>query len=171
MSSSWIAVRDDGRMGRPGPRSGSPTSRKSFTSAQKLDHLAAYEAALANGQGGAHLRQHRLCSSLIGEWRRFREPARRSGQGQVLRRVRDDRHLLEVLAAIDAIPVVVDVMSSHGTDPRAAHRAFAAQRPSRRDPGWHLLRLYPRRPLGWCRALSAPVVRWLRPRPRRRARR
>ena len=73
MSSSLIAVRDDGRMSSPGPRSGGPTSRRSFTSAQKLDHLAAYEAAVANGQGGAYLRQHGLYSSLISEWRRFRD--------------------------------------------------------------------------------------------------
>ena len=50
LSSSLIAVRDDGRMSSPGPRSGGPTSRRSFTSTQKLDHLAAYEAAVANGQ-------------------------------------------------------------------------------------------------------------------------
>src|SRR5450759_4709670 len=73
MSSSLIAVRDDGRMTSPGPRSGAPTSRRSFTSAQKLDHLAAYEAALARGQGGAYLRQHGLYSSLISEWRRLRD--------------------------------------------------------------------------------------------------
>ena len=50
-----------------------PTSRRSFTSAQKLDHLAAYEAAVADGQGGAYLRQHGLYSSLISEWRQFRD--------------------------------------------------------------------------------------------------
>jgi len=50
-----------------------PTSRRSFTSAQKLDHLAAYEAAVANGQGGAYLRSHGLYSSLISEWRRLRD--------------------------------------------------------------------------------------------------
>ncbi|WP_407342188.1 IS3 family transposase [Pengzhenrongella phosphoraccumulans] len=60
-------------MSSPGPRSGGPTSRRSFTAAQKLDHLAAYEAAAANGQGGAYLRQHGLYSSLISEWRRFRD--------------------------------------------------------------------------------------------------
>ena len=73
MSSSLIAVRDDGRMSSPGPRSGGPTSRRSFTSAQKIEHLAAYEAALENGQGGAYLREHGLYSSLISEWRRFRD--------------------------------------------------------------------------------------------------
>jgi len=73
MSSSLTAVRDDGRMPSPGPRSGGPTSRRSFSSAQKLDHLAAYEAAVANGQGGAYLRQHGLYSSLISEWRRLRD--------------------------------------------------------------------------------------------------
>ena len=73
MSSSLIAVRDDGRMPSPGPRSGGPTSRRSFTSAQKLDHLAAYEAAVGNGQGGAYLRAHGLYSSLISEWRRLRD--------------------------------------------------------------------------------------------------
>jgi len=73
MSSSLIAVRDDGRMPSPGPRSGGPTSRRSFTSAQKLEHLAAYEAAVQNGQGGAYLRSHGLYSSLISEWRRLRD--------------------------------------------------------------------------------------------------
>ena len=73
MSSSLTAVRDDGRMPSPGPRSGGPTSRRSFTRAQKLDHLAAYEVAAQNGQGGAYLRQHGLYSSLISEWRRFRD--------------------------------------------------------------------------------------------------
>ena len=68
MISSLIAVRDDGRVSSPGPRSGGPTSRRSFTSAQKLDHLAAHEVALENGQGGAYLRSHGLYSSLISEW-------------------------------------------------------------------------------------------------------
>ena len=80
MSSSLTAVRDDGRMSSPGPRSGGPTSRRSFTSTQKLDHLAAYEAAVANGQGGAYLRSHGLYSSLISEWRRFRDASVLAGK-------------------------------------------------------------------------------------------
>src|SRR5665811_745418 len=73
LSSSLIAVRDDGRMSSSGPRSGGPTSRRSFTSTQKLDHLAAYEVAAQNGQGGAYLRSHGLYLSLISEWRRLRD--------------------------------------------------------------------------------------------------
>lgn len=52
---------------------GGPTSRGSFSSAQKLDHLAAYEVALEQGRGGAYLREHGLYSSLISEWRRLRD--------------------------------------------------------------------------------------------------
>jgi transposase len=73
MSSSLIAVRDDGRMPSPGPRSGGPTSRRSFSWSQKLDHVAAYEAATGRGQGGGYLREHGLYSSLISEWRRLRD--------------------------------------------------------------------------------------------------
>lgn len=73
MSSSLIAVRDDGRVTSTGPRAGGPGSRRSFSAAQKLEHLAAYEAALEQGQGGAYLRQNGLYSSLISEWRRARD--------------------------------------------------------------------------------------------------
>jgi hypothetical protein len=43
---SLIAVRDDSptsKSSNPGPRVGGPTARRSFTPAQKLDHVAAYE--------------------------------------------------------------------------------------------------------------------------------
>lgn len=73
MSSSLIAVRDDGRVTSTGPRAGGPGSRRSFSAAQKLEHLAAYEAALEQGRGGAYLRQNGLYSSLISEWRRVRD--------------------------------------------------------------------------------------------------
>jgi len=72
-SSSLTALREDARMKKPGPRAGGPTSRRSFTSAQKLDHIAAYEAAMQKGDGGAYLRANGLYSSLICEWRRQRD--------------------------------------------------------------------------------------------------
>ena len=72
-SSSFTALREDARMNKPGPRAGGPTSRRSFTSAQKLDHIAAYEAAMQKGEGGAYLRANGLYSSLMCEWRRQRD--------------------------------------------------------------------------------------------------
>ena len=55
-----------------GPRSDRP-SRRSFTPAQKLAHLAAYEAACQTSQGGAYLRSEGLFSSQITEWRKLRD--------------------------------------------------------------------------------------------------
>lgn len=72
-SSSLTALREDARMSKPGPRAGGPTSRRSFTAAQKLDHISAYEAAIQEGDGGAYLRANGLYSSLICEWRRQRD--------------------------------------------------------------------------------------------------
>ena len=72
-SSSLTGLREDARMTRPGPRAGGPTSRRSFTSAQKLDHIAAYEAGMTKGDGGAYLRANGLYSSLMCEWRRQRD--------------------------------------------------------------------------------------------------
>jgi transposase-like protein len=74
-SPSLIAVRDDSPMSNsiPGPRSGGPTPRRSFTPAQKLDHLAAYEAAILNNTGGAYLREQGIYSSQITEWRKLRD--------------------------------------------------------------------------------------------------
>ena len=54
-------------------RSGGPTRRRSFTPAQKLEHLASYEAAAAGGTGGAYLREQGLYSSQITEWRKLRD--------------------------------------------------------------------------------------------------
>lgn len=72
-SLSLTAVREDSPMSTPGPRAGGPTPRRSFTPAQKLDHLTAYETACERNQGGAYLREHGLYSSLISEWRRLRD--------------------------------------------------------------------------------------------------
>jgi transposase-like protein len=55
-----------------GPRSERPL-RRSFTTTQKLEHLAAYEAACQTSQGGAYLRSEGLFSSQITEWRKLRD--------------------------------------------------------------------------------------------------
>ena len=47
--------------------------RRSFTPAQKLEHVAAYEAACETSQGGAYLRSEGLFSSQITEWRKLRD--------------------------------------------------------------------------------------------------
>lgn len=75
-SPSLIAVRDDSPMSNsssPGPRSGGPTPRRTITPAQKLEHLAAYEAAIARNEGGAYLREQGIYSSQITEWRKLRD--------------------------------------------------------------------------------------------------
>ena len=56
----------------PGPRSDRP-SRRSFSPAQKLEHLVAYEAACERSEGGAYLRSEGLFSSQITEWRKLRD--------------------------------------------------------------------------------------------------
>ncbi len=72
-SPSLSAVREDSSMSSPGPRAGGPTPRRSFTPAQKLDHLTAYEAACLRNEGGAYLRREGLYSSQITEWRKLRD--------------------------------------------------------------------------------------------------
>jgi transposase len=74
-SQSLIAVSDDSLMksSSPGPRSGSPTPRRSITPAQKLDPLAAYEDAILRNEGGAYLREQGIYSSQITEWRKLRD--------------------------------------------------------------------------------------------------
>jgi transposase len=72
--SSPMSIADDGAMnGSPSPRAGGPSRRRSFTPAQKLEHLAAYEASCERSEGGAYLRRNGLYSSLISEWRRLRD--------------------------------------------------------------------------------------------------
>jgi len=73
--SSPLGIADDGVMDYPSssPRAGGPSRRRSFTPAQKLEHLAAYEAACERSEGGGYLRREGLYSSLISEWRRLRD--------------------------------------------------------------------------------------------------
>ena len=75
-SPSLIVVRDNSSMSKnssPGPRGSGPTARRSFTPAQKLDHLAAYEDAISRNGGGAYLREQGIYSSQITEWRKLRD--------------------------------------------------------------------------------------------------
>ncbi|MCY1235501.1 hypothetical protein D9M72_481190 [compost metagenome] len=75
MSISTISpVREDGSMSNSGPRAGGPSPRRSFTPAQKLAHLDAYQRACEDGTGGgAYLRREGLYSSQITEWRKLRD--------------------------------------------------------------------------------------------------
>ncbi len=52
-----VAVRDDRPMNSnsSGPRAGGPTSRRSFTPAQKLDFLVAYDEAIGRSEGGEYV--------------------------------------------------------------------------------------------------------------------
>jgi transposase-like protein len=45
-----------------------------------LQHVAGYEAACQDGQGGAYLRREGLYSSLISEWRRLRDAGMLEGR-------------------------------------------------------------------------------------------
>src|SRR5450759_2599803 len=75
MSSSTLTpVPHDGRMDPSQPRFGGPTRRRSFTPAQKLEHLAAYEAALTQGHGGAYLRHSVIWEEYRPCWRRYAPP-------------------------------------------------------------------------------------------------
>lgn len=65
-------MREDNPVSIPGPRACGPT-RRSFTAAQKLAHLAAYDAAFKTSEGGAYLRTEGLYSSQIIEWRKLRD--------------------------------------------------------------------------------------------------
>lgn len=71
------AVREDSAVSNSsnssGPRAGGPRPRRSFTPAQKLDFLAAYETACQSSEGGAFLRREGLYSSQMTEWRKLRD--------------------------------------------------------------------------------------------------
>jgi transposase len=58
---------------RRGPRAGGPKPRRTFSPAEKLAHLAAYDLAVQSGQGGAYLRREGLYSSQVTEWRKLRD--------------------------------------------------------------------------------------------------
>ena len=72
--SAVLVVQDEAVSSSPGPREGGPRRRRAFTAREKLDHLTAYEAACAAGDGGgAYLREQGVYSSQITEWRKLRD--------------------------------------------------------------------------------------------------
>jgi transposase-like protein len=71
--SSLAVAGDNAVMDSTRPRAGGPQRRRTFSPAEKLAHLAAYEQALQVGDGGAYLRREGLYSSLISEWRKQRD--------------------------------------------------------------------------------------------------
>lgn len=140
LSSRLPATADDEGMSdsSPGPRAGGPTRRRVFTPAEKLAHLAAYDAACQEGQGGAYLRREGLYSSHITEWRRLRdagvlegkEPGQRVGrptkdQTEIARLRREldlaQRRLTRTRAALDimgkAHALLEDISESADTEP------------------------------------------------------
>ena len=70
--SSLASAGENARMDSSRPRAGSP-QRRTFSPADKLAHLAAYEQACETNDGGAYLRREGLYSSLICEWRKQRD--------------------------------------------------------------------------------------------------
>jgi transposase-like protein len=115
-----IVVVDDEVMSGSSPRAGGPSRRRSFTPAQKLEHLAAYEEACAKNQGGAYLRREGLYSSLISEWRRLRDAGvlegkqsgavvgRPSGEQAEIARLR--RQLAEAERKLATTETALDIM-------------------------------------------------------------
>ncbi len=77
---SPVVVVDDGGMSGSSPRAGGRSRRRSFSPAQKREHLVAYEDANSRGEGGAYLRGNGLYSSLISEWRRLRDAGMLDGK-------------------------------------------------------------------------------------------
>ncbi|MFZ2176468.1 MAG: hypothetical protein WAW17_21010 [Rhodococcus sp. (in: high G+C Gram-positive bacteria)] len=73
-SPTATAITDhNGRMDPAHPRADGPRRRRTFTAADKIAHLAAYEHACEHDGGGAYLRSEGLYSSLISEWRKQRD--------------------------------------------------------------------------------------------------
>lgn len=74
MTISNLAVAgENAQMDSTHPRSDGPQRRRTFSPADKLAHLAAYEQACETNDGGAYLRREGLYSSLISEWRKQRD--------------------------------------------------------------------------------------------------
>ena len=85
----------DARPQRPDPEVPERARRRTFTAKYKLEILAAYDAAAADGEKGALLRREGLYSSHIVEWRRARDAgalaALAAPRGRRRRDARDER--------------------------------------------------------------------------------
>lgn len=126
-----------------GPRAGGPRPRRSFTAREKLEYLAAYEAACADGGGGAYLRAEGLYSSQMTEWRRLRDagvlegtaPGERIGrpspeQAEIARLTRELELTRRRLAKTE---VALDIMGkAHALLGEISESADTEQRPSKR---------------------------------------
>jgi hypothetical protein len=144
MTTAVAVIGQDGLMdSSAGPRAGGPRPRRSFTAREKLDHLAAYEAACAYNGGGAYLRAEGLYSSQVTEWRRLRDagvlagkaPGERIGrpsaqQAEIARLTREldltRRRLAKTEAALDimgkAHALLDEISESADTEQRSAKR-------------------------------------------------
>src|SRR4051794_6344630 len=78
-----VLMVQDETVSTPGPRQGGPRRRRAFTAAEKMNHLSAYEAACAAGEGGgggAYLREEGIYSSQITQWRQLRDAGLLAGK-------------------------------------------------------------------------------------------
>jgi transposase-like protein len=79
--SSAAVIAANGPMDPSQSRSDGGALRRSFSPADKLTHVAAYERACEDGTGGgAYLRREGLYSSQITEWRKQRDAGVLSGK-------------------------------------------------------------------------------------------
>ena len=140
--SAVAVIGQDGLMdSSAGPRAGGPRPRRLFTAREKLAHLAAYEAACADGAGGgAYLRSEGLYSSQVTEWRRLRDagvlegkaPGEKVGrpspeQAEIAKLTREldltRRRLAKTEAALDimgkARALLDEISESADTEPRS----------------------------------------------------
>jgi transposase len=105
-------IEDPGRMNgagarRPDPEVPERARRRTFTAKYKLEILAAYDAAAADGEKGALLRREGLYSSHIVAWRRARDAGalaglavprgrkRRDPQAELIARLEQEKRQLE----------------------------------------------------------------------------
>ncbi|TFD69849.1 IS3 family transposase [Cryobacterium ruanii] len=118
-------------MSSSGPRAGGPTSRRSFSPAQKLAYLAAYDVAIKAHEGGAYLRTAGLYSSQITEWRKLRDVGVLAGKkpGEKIGRLTPEqaeiarlrRQLSKTEQRLETTGVALEIMSLNA---RATRKSF-----------------------------------------------